>query len=283
VTKKGASANETPAPQEGLTREETRSVKERKRLRAAVVYEIIRLEGEAELARGFPALWWSALAAGISIGFSVLSQAMLSASLHGVPGGAVIADLGYSVGFLIVILGRQQLFTENTLTAVLPIMVRKDWSGIWDVLRLWGIVLAANVVGCFLFAAFLAFSGALSADMTAAVTEIGRDLMANTPLEMFVKGIIAGWLIAALVWILPSAENTEIFIITLITYIIALGDFTHIIAGSVEAIYMWLVGEESFWRVFGVFFLPTLLGNVAGGTILFAVVSYAQVREELEG
>ena len=150
MTKKGASANEPPAPQEGLTREETRSVKERKRLRAAVVYEIIRLEGEAELARGFPALWWSALAAGISIGFSVLSQAMLSASLHGVPGGSVIADLGYSVGFLIVILGRQQLFTENTLTAVLPIMVRKDWSGIWDVLRLWGIVLAANVVGCFL-------------------------------------------------------------------------------------------------------------------------------------
>jgi len=283
MAKRGASANETPAPQEGLTREETRSVKERKRLRAAVVYEIIRLEGEAELARGFPALWWSALAAGISIGFSVLSQAMLSASLHDVPGGGVIADLGYSVGFLIVILGRQQLFTENTLTAVLPIMVRKDWSGIWDVLRLWGIVLAANLVGCFLFAAFLAFSGALSAEMTAAVTEIGRELMANTPLEMFVKGIVAGWLIAALVWILPSAENTEIFIITLITYIIALGDFTHIIAGSVEAIYMWLVGEESFLRVFGVFFLPTLLGNVAGGTILFAVVSYAQVREELEG
>jgi len=283
MTNKSPPTPETPAPQEGLTREENRSVKERKRLRAAVVYEIIRLEGDAELARGFPALWWSALAAGISIGFSVLSQAMLSASLHGVPGGAVIADLGYCVGFLIVILGRQQLFTENTLTAVLPIMVRKDWSGIWDVLRLWGIVLAANLVGCFLFALFLAFSGALSPEITAAVKDIGHHLMANSPAEMFVKGIIAGWLIAALVWMLPSAESTEIFIITLITYIIALGDFTHIIAGSVEAIYMWLVGEESFLRVAGGFFLPTLLGNVFGGTLLFAVVSYAQVREELEG
>ena len=283
MTKKGASANEAPPPQEGLTRDETRSVKERKRLRAAVVYEIIRLEGDAELARGFSALWWSALAAGISIGFSVLSQAMLAASLKGVPGAGVIADLGYCVGFLIVILGRQQLFTENTLTAVLPVMVRKDWSGIWDVLRLWGIVLAANLVGCFLFAAFLAFSGALSPEIAGAIKEICHHLMANTWTEMFVKGIFAGWLIAALVWMLPSAESTEIFIITLITYIIALGDFTHIIAGSVEAIYMWLVGEESFLRVFGVFFLPTLLGNVAGGTVLFAVVSYAQVRDELEG
>jgi formate/nitrite transporter FocA (FNT family) len=277
------SGNAAPAPQEGLTREETRSVKERKRLRAAVVYEIIRLEGEAELARSFSALWWSALAAGISIGFSVLSQAMLSAMLHGVPGAAVIADLGYSVGFLIVILARQQLFTENTLTAVLPIMVRKDWNGILDVLRLWAIVLAGNLVGCFCFATFLVYSGAVGAEISGAITEIGRDLMANTPLEMFVKGVVAGWLIAALVWMLPSAEGTEIFMITLITYIIALGDFTHIVAGSVEAIYMWLAGHESFLSVAGGFFLPTLLGNVAGGTVLFAVVSYAQVREELEG
>ena len=93
---------------------------------------------------------------------------------------------------------------------------------------------------------------------------------------------MAGWLIAALVWMLPSSEGTEIFIITLITYIIALGDFTHIIAGSVEAIYMCLIGEVSAWQAFGGFFIPTLLGNVAGGTVLFALISYAQVREELE-
>jgi len=282
MTKTGASAK-TPDPQEGLTREETKSVKERRRLRAAVVYEIIRVEGEGELARSFGALWWSALAAGISIGFSVLSQAMLEATLKGVPGAGMIADFGYCVGFLIVILAHQQLFTENTLTAVLPVMVRKDWNTILGVLRLWTIVLAGNLVGCFLFAAFLAYSGALSPEIADSVGDISRHMMANTPAEMFVKGIAAGWLIAALVWMLPSSEGTEIFVITLITYIIALGDFTHIIAGSVEAIYMWLIGEVSFWTMAGRFFIPTLLGNVAGGTVLFAVISYAQVREELEG
>jgi len=282
MTKTGASAK-TPDPQEGLTREETKSVKERRRLRAAVVYEIIRVEGEGELARSFGALWWSALAAGISIGFSVLSQAMLEATLKGVPGAGMIADFGYCVGFLIVILAHQQLFTENTLTAVLPVMVRKDWNTILGVLRLWTIVLAGNLVGCFLFAAFLAYSGALSPEIADSVGDISRHMMANTPAEMFVKGIAAGWLIAALVWMLPSSEGTDIFVITLITYIIALGDFTHIIAGSVEAIYMWLIGEVSFWTMAGRFFIPTLLGNVAGGTVLFAVISYAQVREELEG
>jgi formate-nitrite transporter family protein len=280
--KKAETSDDIPPAPEGLTPEETRSVKERQRLRAAVVYEIIRLEGEAELARNFSALWWSALAAGISMGFSVLSQGMLVALLGDVPGAEVIADLGYTVGFLIVILAHQQLFTENTLTAVLPIMVRKDWKAILYVLRLWGIVLVGNIVGCLLFAAFLVHSGALGPEFSAGIREIGEELMANTPSEMLVKGVLSGWLIAVLVWMLPSAEGSEFFVITLITYVIALGNFTHIIAGSVEAAYMWLAGHVSFSDMATVFFLPTLIGNVAGGTLLFAVVSYAQVRSELD-
>lgn len=271
-----------PAPKEGLSREEERTVTKRRRLRSAVVYEIIRAEGEGELRRSFGALWWSGLAAGISIGFSVLAQAFLATYLVDIPGTSIIQSLGYSVGFLIVILSRQQLFTENTLTAVLPVMMRKEWRWLWVLLRLWGIVLAANLVGCFLFAAFLAFSGALTADVATAVRTVSEHLLANTPTEMFVKGIFAGWLIAALVWMLPSAEGTEIFVITLITYLIARGGFTHVVAGSVEAFYLWLTGAETLFRVVFVFFVPTLLGNLAGGTVLFAVLSYAQVREEID-
>jgi formate/nitrite transporter FocA (FNT family) len=282
VARKADRSDDVPAPQEGLTREETRSVVKRRKLRAAVVYEIIRTEGEGELARSFAALWWSALAAGLSIGFSVLAQALFRAYLPEVPGAAIIENIGYSVGFLIVILSRQQLFTENTLTAVLPVMANGEWRWVWVMLRLWGIVLAGNIVGCLLFASFLAYSGALTPDFAESVREIGVKLMANTPLEMFTKGIVAGWLIAALVWMMPSAEGTEIFVITLITYLIALGGFTHVVAGSAEAIYLWLAGHESLGNVVFGFFLPTLAGNVFGGTLLFAVLSYAQVREEID-
>ena len=276
-----AKPKDLPAPKDGLTREETRSVSERRKLRAAVVYEIIRFEGEGELARSIPALWWSALAAGLSIGFSVLAQALLKAYLPDMPGAALIESIGYSVGFLIVILSRQQLFTENTLTAVLPVMARRQLDWLLVMLRLWGIVLLGNLAGCFLFAGFLAYSGALSPDMAEAVRAIGTKLMANTPFEMFVKGIVSGWLIAALVWMMPSAEGTEIFVITLITYLMALGGFTHVVAGSAEAFYLWLEGHESLSRIVFGFFLPTLAGNVFGGTLLFAVLSYAQVREEI--
>jgi formate/nitrite transporter FocA (FNT family) len=282
MAKKPDTPADLRAPDEGLTREETRSVAKRRKLRAAVVYEIIRAEGEGEIARSFAALWWSALAAGLSIGFSVLAEALLKSALAGTPGAAIIENVGYSVGFLIVILSRQQLFTENTLTAVLPVMAGRQWSWVWVMLRLWGIVLAGNVVGCLLFASFLAYSGALTPDFAEAVRAISSELMANTPLQMFTKGIVAGWLIAALVWMMPSAEGTEIFVITLITYLIALGGFTHVVAGSAEAFYLWLAGHESLVHVVFGFFLPTLAGNVFGGTLLFAVLSYAQVREEID-
>lgn len=254
---------------------------DRSRLRAAVVFEIIRREGQGELGRGFPALWWSGLAAGLSIGFSVLAEGFLAAHLPDEPWKPLVDNLGYSVGFLIVIMGHQQLFTENTLTAVLPFLSRGGhvwWSAL---LRLWTIVLCANLIGCMLFAYFISRSGVIPPDVEAAITTIGEHMMANTPVEMFLKAIIAGWLIAALVWMIPSAEGSEFLVITLMTYLIALGDFTHVIAGSAEAFYLLFEGRTDLIQLVGRFLLPTLAGNVFGGTILFAVLSYAQVREEI--
>ncbi len=270
------------AVREGVEHENGELAVDHTRLQAVAVFEIIQREGIGELARGTSALWWSGLAAGLAIGFSVVSEALFAAYLPDAKWKPLVDNLGYSVGFLIVILARQQLFTENTLTAVLPVIKRKKLVWLIALLRLWGIVLAANLTGCLLSSIFLAYSGVLAADVAQQVTAIGLHMMENTPSEMFIKGIAAGWLIAALVWMLPSAEGNEFVLITLMTYLIALGDFTHVIAGSVEALYLLLLGEISLMNaVFG-FFFPTLLGNIFGGTVLFALLSYAQVREELQ-
>ena len=113
----------------GLSAKEQSEVREAQRPRAPVVYEIIRLQGESELRRPAASLWWSGVAAGISIGFSFLSQAALGAGLPQSQWNHVIASFGYAVGFIIVILGRQQLFTENVLTAVLPVITRWNLAG----------------------------------------------------------------------------------------------------------------------------------------------------------
>jgi formate/nitrite transporter FocA (FNT family) len=272
---------EIPEPKVGLSRAEKSQVKGGTRLRAVVVYEIVRTEGEGELGRTFPALWWSGLAAGISIGFSFLTEAVLAAHLPDFEWKTIIAKLGYAVGFLVVILGRQQLFTENTLTAVLPVITRRSLHWLIGMLRLWTIVLAANVVGCLIFAAAVSSTNMVSGEVTNELHTILHVMMQNTPWQMFVKGIGAGWIIAALVWMLPSSEGAEFVVIGLMTYLIALCGFTHVIAGSAEALYGVLSGAITLQSaVFG-FFLPTLAGNVVGGTVLFAVLSYAQVRTEI--
>ncbi len=275
------SKDEVPETAQGISRQEAKEIGHRRRLRAAVVYEIIRVEGEGELARGFPALWWSGVAAGLSIGLSVISQALLAAHLPDAPWKPIVESLGYSVGFIVVIMARQQLFTESTLTAVLPVIARRRLKWLLVMLRLWAIVLLANLVGSLIVATTLAHTPMLPAEVDAGVRAIAEHLMANSTMEMFTKGIAAGWLIAALVWMLPSSENTEFFVIGLLTYLIALGDFTHVIAGSVEAFYLWVQHAATTGEVFLHFLLPTLAGNIVGGTVLFGVVSYAQVREEI--
>lgn len=276
----GTSAQD-PTPGSGLSRKERQQVREGVRHRPAVVYEIIRVQGEIELRRPSSALWWSGVAAGISIGFSFLTDAVLAAHLPASEWSPLIAKLGYAVGFLIVILGHQQLFTENVLTAVLPVMARKQVHWLLKMLRLWGIVLAANIAGCLIFASAIAYLPVVPSNVTPALADIVTKVMSNTPWEMFAKGIGAGWLIAALVWILSSTEHVEFIVITLLTYLIALFGFTHIVAGSVEAIYGVATGIISLETAVFRFFLPTLAGNVFGGTILFSVLSYAQVREEI--
>jgi len=275
--------NETDEPQahdEGQ-KGEAKKISEARRLRAAILYEVIRVEGEGELARSTSALWWSGLAAGLSIGLSVLSQALLAANLPEANWNPIVERMGYAVGFIVVIMARQQLFTENTLTAVLPVISAWQLHWLWVMLRLWAIVLAANLVGAFIFAVAIAHMGMLPADVAEQVRVISVHLMDNSATEMFVKGIAAGWLIAALVWMLPSAENAEFFLIGLMTYLIALGGFTHVIAGSVEAFYLWVTQSATTFDVFFKFLLPTLAGNVVGGTVLFGLLSYAQVRDEI--
>lgn len=267
---------------EGLSREETEDVQERRHLRAVVVHEIIRTEGEGELKRSVAALWWSGLAAGLAIGFSFLAEAALESQLPKAGWSGLVSNLGYPVGFLIVILSRQQLFTENTLTAVLPVIYRKEAIWFWVLLRLWGIVLVANIAGCIIFAGFVAHSGVVSPQVQNALLEIASKMMDDTARTMLFKGIISGWLIASLVWMTPSSENAEFLVIVLITYVMAIADCTHVVAGSVDAAYLLFEERAALDDVLLVFFFPTLVGNLLGGTILFAVLSYAQVRDEIE-
>jgi formate/nitrite transporter FocA (FNT family) len=256
--------------------EKQREVEERSSPSGSIVYHAIRKEGEEELGRATAALAWSGLAAGLSMGFSFAGEAMLRAALPDTPWRPLISKLGYSVGFLIVVLGRQQLFTENTLTVVLPLMRRRDSLMLANVTRLWATVLAANVVGAALFAAAAALTDIFAPETRAAMAALGSDAMSPPIATVFLRGIAAGWLIALMVWLLPFAESARVWVIIILTYIVGLGAFAHIIAGSVETLFTVFIAEHSIAAFATRFFAPALLGNIIGGVSLVAALAHAQ-------
>lgn len=244
------------------------------------MYETIRHEGEDELERSSAGLSWSGLAAGLSMGFSFLAEALIHARLPDAIWRPLIAEFGYSVGFLIVILGRQQLFTENTLTPILELLNRWDHKTLKNVGRLWGIVLAANLLGGFIFAWVLGSTNVVDGEMQQALTEVGYQALAGGFWTTLLRGIFAGWLIALMVWLLPFAETARVGVIIIITYLIGIGEFPHIIAGSIEVLYLVVIGEATWSQFITTFFLPTLLGNTIGGVTLVAAINYAQVASD---
>ncbi|MFH8135206.1 formate/nitrite transporter family protein [Pantoea osteomyelitidis] len=249
--------------------------------RAAAIHEEIRQDGEKELERDGMALLWSAIAAGLSMGASLMAKGIFQVHLSGLPGGFLLENLGYTFGFVIVIMARQQLFTENTVTAVLPVMHKPTRGNFYLLLRLWGFVLLGNLIGTALAA--LAFDQMPIFDDTTrqAFTAISEKVMENNAGAMFAKAVISGWIIATMVWMFPSAGAAKLLVIVMMTWLVALGDLAHIVVGSVEVLYLVFSGAISWHEFFWPFALPTLLGNITGGTLIFALISHAQIRNDM--
>lgn len=260
---------------------EVEEIEQRSSPPTPIIYETVRRMGDEEMARPAVSLWWSGIAAGMSISFSLLAQGILHAHLPDSPWRMLVTCLGYTVGFLMVVLGRQQLFTENTLTAVLPLMASFSRTALWKLLRLWTIVLAANLVGTLFAAAFCTFTPVLSPELRDSMLEVSRQITQNDWIESFIKGISAGFLMATMVWLMPGATSAQFHVVIAMTYLIAAGEFAHVIAGSMEAFMLLLDGQIGLPFLLGDFLLPVLLGNIVGGTALFGLIAYAQVMKEI--
>jgi len=247
---------------------------------AAAVHETIRADGEKELTRTASALFWSALAAGLSMSFSMLAKGLLAAHLPDSDIAYLVASLGYTVGFLVVILARQQLFTENTVTAVLPLMSQPGLTKLLCLLRLWSVVLVGNLLGTAISAYAIAAMPLFDGETHRIFLGLGQHVLENGLDEMFAKGVVAGWMIATMVWLIPAAGAAKIWVILIVTYLVAIGGFTHIIAGSTEVMYLVFAGKASLGEYLFTFILPVLAGNVVGGTFIFALISHAQIRSD---
>jgi len=267
--------------QDTFSEDEAIQIARHRALSPRAVYEVINREGREELKRPLLSLWWSGIAAGVGISASVLAEGILHHIFAEHPYQVPIENMGYTVGFILVILSRIQLFTENTITVVLPVLKSKSSEMFVCAARLWGVVFAANIVGTFIVAFLSSYGGLVVPDYVEGMKAVSLHFAEYSAIEAFRYGIPAGFFIAAIVWMLPSSEGFEIFVIFLFTYLIAMGEFTHVVAGSKEAFLLMLAGDISVAKALFGLILPTLLGNVLGGTGLFALLAYGQVAHEI--
>ncbi|MGE9797638.1 formate/nitrite transporter family protein [Acinetobacter baumannii] len=265
-----------------LSWREKMAVEEHEKLSPRLVYEIIRRDGAEELDRPTAALIFSGIAAGLVISFSFVFKAIIASYI---PTDAIWTDLitnfGYTIGFLIAILGHMQLFTENTITTVVPLFKPFTLDKLRAVGRLWGIVILCNIIGTALASLFFLTTDLFTPNIDKALDELAHHVGSFSANQNLLKGVMSGLLIAALVWMLPSVSN-KFLVIFFMTYLIGLGDFTHVVVGSTEMSYLVWQGEASLGEYMFNFLIPTTIGNIIGGTGVFTLLIYGQVTEELE-
>jgi formate-nitrite transporter family protein len=251
------------------------------RFSAEEIHENILKEASEELERPALDLATSGLASGLSIGFSFLAVAMLIPRM-GAENHAVASAIAYPLGFVYVVLARHQLFTENTLEPVIPLLERRDARTLKGVLRLWALVLVANLVGAALFALALSRTTVLDPALNGSLLNVARETVKGGATVVFYKAIWAGWLVALMAWLLASTKDTtaQILLVWLSTAPIAAFGFKHSIAGATEAFYLGWLGDASWLQLWGGFELPAVAGNIVGGVVLVAMVNHGQASKQ---
>jgi formate/nitrite transporter FocA (FNT family) len=248
------------------------------RMSADEIYDNVADAAEEELERPASALIWSAIAAGLTIGFSFFAAAFLS-SLAPDRFARAAAAAGYPLGFIFVVLARNQLFTENTLEPILPLLRQPTWTTLRKVLGLWGAVLGGNIVGGLAIASLAARTAVFEPGLAAPLLRLAREATEGGFGTVAYKAIFAGWLIALMAWLIASTHSTfaQVVLVWLSTAPIAAFGFRHSIAGAVEAFYRAFAGDASWGRMLGEFIVPAVLGNIFGGVFLVALLNYGQV------
>jgi formate/nitrite transporter FocA (FNT family) len=245
------------------------------------IYEQVANNARQELGRSTIALAISGLAGGIFMGLSALGNAIAIALLT--PAGEpptrtvlFIAKMFYPLGFIVVILGRSQLFTENTLYPVALVLAEK--CHFWKTLRLWATVLPANILGALAFAAIASLTHALEPNIVDSLAQLGLGAINNTPSAIFWSGVMGGWIIATVAWLVSGSHSItgSVMIIWMLTFVVGLGNFAHCIAASGEILTAILTGRAPA-LAYAKWLLPAIAGNICGGVGLVTLLEYGQV------
>jgi len=262
-----------PPAQEGQKRLERPSAQD--------IYEQVANNARQELGRSSISLAISGFAGGIFMGLSAMGNAIAIALLT--PAGAAptattlfVAKMFYPLGFIAVILGRSQLFTENTLYPIALVLAERNHF--WKTMRLWAVVLPFNILGAFAFASLASITDALSPAVVQSLGQLGLDAAHHPASTIFWSGVMGGWIIATVAWLVSGSHSItgSVMIIWMLAFVVGLGNFAHCIAASGEVFAAILTGRAP-WIAYPLWFLPAVAGNICGGVGMDTLLEYGQV------
>ncbi|UWZ84169.1 formate/nitrite transporter family protein [Occallatibacter riparius] len=239
------------------------------------IYKQVASNARQELKRSNVSLAISGFGGGAFMGFSALGSAIGLALLGASPSAHLLASMLYPLGFIVVIIGRAQLFTENTLYPVALVLAEK--REFWNTVRLWSIVLPANIAGALAFSALAARTPALEPRFVDALVKLGVQGLSHPPSALFWSGVIGGWMIALAAWLVSGSHSItgSVVLIWMLTFVVGAGNFAHCIASSCEILVAVLTGHAS-WGAYAQWLGPAVAGNICGGVGLVTVLEYGQ-------
>lgn len=240
------------------------------------IYQQVATNARQELKRTTTALGLSGFGGGAFMGLSALGASTAIALLGTSSVARIVSAMFYPLGFIVVIIGRSQLFSENTLYPVALVLAEK--KEFWNTMRLWAVVLPSNVAGAFAFAMLAARTSAIEPATVTAMGQLGLDAIAHPASTVFWSGVIGGWIIALTAWLVSGSHSVtgSVMVIWMLTFMVGLGNFAHCIATSCEVLVA-VLAHRAPWSVYPVWFFPAVLGNICGGVGLVTLLEYGQV------
>jgi len=227
-------------------------------------------------------LFLSAISAGLDIGFSVFLMGAIYSLFNEIVHPSVLhvlIALAYPIGFIFVVVGKSELFTEHTTLAVIPVLNRN--ATIKSLMILWGIIYSGNLVGGYFFSLLLsAISPGFEIIHAGTYTVLSQKLIESPWHLILPSGILAGWLMGLLSWLVTSSQETisRIVIITLITTVIGIGGLHHCIVGSIEVFTGLISSDQITLRDYAHVQIWSTLGNIIGGVVFVAFVKFSHVN-----
>ena len=243
---------------------------------AEEIYKQVATNARQELKRSTTSLGISGFGGGAFMGLSALGAASAVALLGNSPVGRIVSSMFYPLGFIVVIIGRSQLFTENTLYPVALVLAEK--REFWNTMRLWAVVLPSNVAGAFAFSILASRTPAFEQATVDAMGQLGLNALAHPASAVFWSGVIGGWIIALAAWMVSGSHSItgSVMVIWMLTFIVGLGNFAHCIASSCE-IMVAILTHRAPWIAYPIWFFPAVMGNICGGVGLVTILEYGQV------